>query len=159
MKPTSYLYDERDGRYRLYLGGISTIAGLKLLPSIAAISEVECYTDAQPDDVPAISCVTVAAAIEYISKLPDHIGVYDFSCVIESGLAFTTHDDCEAHFNAPSEQSVRDLVYLVTPTVYRERLWTTLKSNRGCYTVIDGTGQLQTYPDFDSLLESRNHDV
>ena len=156
MKPTSYLYDERDGGFRLYLGGISTLGGLNLFPRGADVTEIEYYTDAKFDHPPPMHSGTTAALIDHIAAIPDHIGFVDFSCVIESEYMFSTHDDCECHFKTSSEGSVRILVDRVTAHEFRDRLWVILNLNRGCHTVIDATGQFHTYPDFDTLLESRN---
>jgi len=156
MKPTSYLYDERDGEFRLYLGGVSTLDGLKLFPLSADVTEIVYYTDAEFDHPLPMHGATTAALIEHIAAIPGHIGFVDFSCVIESDCMFATHDDCECHFKTPSEDRVRILVNRVTLPEFCDRLWSILNLNRGCYVVIDAKGQSQAYPDFDALLESRN---
>ena len=86
----------------------------------------------------------------------DYMGLVDFSCVVEPECYFSTHDDCECHFDAATEEFVRVLVERATPPVYNEKLWSALKSNLGCYVTISEEMQFTIYPDFDALIASKN---
>ena len=88
--------------------------------------------------------------------MAEYIGIVDFSCVIEPECKFSTHDDGECHFDATTEDFIRVIVDRATPPVYSSQLWETLKSNRGCYVTIDEEMQFNIYPNFDTLIESKN---
>ena len=135
MTPSSYLYDEQDGRYRLYLGGYCTIAGLKLFPQNATATCIKIYGDTKPAEPWPTSGTTTSTLVSNLSA--DYIGLVDFSCVIEPECKFSTHDDGECHFDATAEDFIREIVDRATPPAYNTKLWETLKSNHGCYITIN----------------------
>ena len=143
MKPTSYRYEERDEGFQLYLGGVSTIAGLALFPPDADVTQVEYYADAEFDSPSAIEAGFNATIIEHLSKIPTHITVFDFSCSVAPGFAFSTHDDCECHIKAPSKECARGIVGAVASPENFERLWEVLDSNHGSYVVLGAKNQIQ----------------
>ena len=155
MTPSSYLYDQRDGRHRLYLGEFCTIAGLKLFPDHTEVSHVAIHGDTQAKVLNNPIAKTTTSALAS-ALADDYMGLIDFSCVVEPDCKFSTHDNGECHFDASSDDLVRILVEHATPPAYNDRLWATLKSNIGCYITIDEEMQFTVHPDFDSLIESKN---
>ena len=99
---------------------------------------------------------TVGLLVEHIEMIPDDVGIYDFSCVIESECKFSSHDDCECHFDVSTAAEARTLVDHLMKPEDSDRLWAILNSNHGCYITFDTTGQFMTYPDFDALLKSQD---
>lgn len=154
MTPSSYLYDERDERHRLYLGEFCTIAGLRLFPDHAEVSHVIMHSDNQSQVLDSTAKTTTSALAATLAG--DYIGLIDFSCIVERECKFSTHDDGECHFDATTEELVRTLVERATPPAYNDHLWETLKSNLGCYITINDEMQFTVHPDFDSLIESKN---
>ena len=154
MTPSSYFYNEHDGRYRLYLGEFCTIAGLKLFPQNTKTSCIKIYSDTKPAKPWSTTNMTTSTLISHL--MAEYIGIVDFSCVIEPECKFSTHDDGECHFDATTEDFIRVIVDRATPPVYSSQLWETLKSNRGCYVTIDEEMQFNIYPNFDTLIESKN---
>ena len=154
MTPSSYLYDEQDGRYRLYLGGYCTIAGLKLFPQNATATCIKIYGDIKPAEPWPTSSTTTSTLVSNLSA--DYIGLVDFSCVIEPECKFSTHDDGECHFDATTEDFIREIVDRATPPAYNTKLWETLKSNHGCYITINEEINFTIHPDFDALIKSKN---
>jgi hypothetical protein len=156
MNPTSYLFDQRDGLYRLYLGGLTTVDGLRLFPSTTVVSQRKLYTDADASAYFPPQTGTIADTIEHLSAIPKHIGLVDFSCSIAGEVEFSTHDDCECHFEAPDLTQIQNLIDALPVTDRKIGLADILKSHPGCYIVLDGVGSFFAYPDFDSLLASQN---
>ena len=101
---------------------------------------------------------TVGLLVEHIEMIPDHVGIYDFSCVIESECKFSSHDDCECHFDVSTAAEARTLVDHLMKPEDSDRLWAILNSNHGCYITFDTTGQFMTYPDLTLCLNHRMPD-
>ena len=156
MTPSSYLYDQRDGKHRLYLGGFCTVAGLKLFSPETKTPEVKIYGgEFSKTFVPADN-QTTAGLISFLSA--DDLALVDFSCTTELDCQLSTHDDGECHFAADVMACIYDLFCSVTPPVYSSRLWETLRANSGCYVVVDEALELKVNSDFDALIESRASD-
>ena len=156
MVPTSYYYRELDGRFRLYLGGVSTLYGLQLLQRETPVSKMEVYTHPEGDWLPPERPRTVSSVIECVEAIPDHAGIYDFSCDLVGGGEFSTHDDSECHFVLNDQDSIRDLVDAAADIAVQARLWEMLQENIGCYVVVTPDHDFRTYADFDALLASQD---
>ena len=154
MTPSSYQYDERDGNHQLYLGGVCTIAGLKLFPVNTRTSEVKIYGDSISKAFQPSDNLTTADLISSLSA--DYIGLVNFSCTLEPNYQFSTHDDSECHFEADTKACIHELFCHITPPAYSAMLWKTLQSNRGCYVVVDEEFKFKIYPTFDVMIESTN---
>ena len=153
MTPISYLYDQRNGRHQLYLGGFCTIAGLKLFPDNPAVSNIEMY-DTEHAESSSLASTTCSALALHLAD--NFVAIFDFSCAIERDCNFSTHDDGECHFDAGTEELIQVLVERATPPVYNDHLWATLKSNLGCYITVNENMQFVIHPDFDALIEAHN---
>ena len=152
IRDSSYLYDQRDGRHRLYLGEYCTIAGMKLFPDNPVASHIKIYGDYETRELSSAENMRISALISYLSD--DYTGLVDFSCLVDPDCNFSTHDDGECSFDSGTEDLIRVLVERVAPPVYSDHLWKTLKSNRGCYITIDETMQFTVYTDFRSMVDA-----
>ena len=154
MTPSSYNYDERDGSYQLSLGGVCTIAGLKLFPANARTPEVKIYGDSVSEIFDPSDNLTTTELISQLSA--DYIGLHDFSCTVEPDCQFSTHDDAECYFDAGSKRFIHELFCRITPPVCSVHLWATLQSNCGCYVAVDEQLELNIFSTFDALLKHTN---
>ena len=152
MTLSSYLYDERDGKHRLFLGGVCTIAGLKLFSPSTKTPEVKIHGESLSKAFVPADNQTTAGLISYLSA--EYIGLVDFWCTTELNCQFSTHDDGECQFVGDTMACIYDLFCCVTPPVYSSRLWETLQANLGCYVAVDDELEFKIYPDFDALIES-----
>jgi len=152
MNPTVYLYDERDGEYRLYLAEFSTIDGLNQFPNDSPVCIEKLYTDA-PDTTDFSQIDTVETAIHYLRMLAS-FSLVDFSCKIADVIRLSTHDDAECHFTTNNRTECKRLVLATSPGERCGKLWETLTSNIGQYVALKSAGHIATYEDFDSYLNS-----
>ena len=154
MRPTSYLFDQRDDCYRMYLGGLSTIDGLTLVPRDGVVTNFKLYCDGNSIHNDA-EIDTVAAAIEYLKNLASHVDPVDCSCDINGGLSLSTHDDCECSFRSQTVDELKVLAVNATSMISNRSMWETLRTYAGHYVVFQKDGTFETYPDFDALVASQ----
>ncbi len=144
MEPSSYLYSERDGRVRLYLGGLPMLAGLRLFPADTHVFKIAIYTDTDCETYRYADTGTISSLVEHIMTFPGHVGIVEFSCEIADYASFSAHDDCECHFDASNPDVIRDLVFATARDAVQSRLWAILQATPDCYTVVSPDGAYHT---------------
>lgn len=155
MSPTSYLFDCRNGRYQLFLGGYSTLAGIALLPSTATASIIRFHTDSTDAIIRLGGTLGVPELEKKVQSIPPHISLYDFACSMDGVIEYSTHDDCECHFDSESLNQISAIFERIANKL-NANSWQLLVENPGKYIVFGEDESFVAYPDFDSLLDGEN---
>jgi len=150
--PSVYLYDFRDGRHCLYLGDYATSDGLSLVPNDSRIQIRHIYADT----VPVLpDCLTgeqtVETTLDFINATHS---IVDFECSINSGMALSSHDDCECHFRFDNRDSCEETLRRAVTTDMGDKLWKAMFANRGQYVTIDKDLVVTKYGTFDEYLDT-----
>ena len=150
MTPSVYLYDCHNGVHTLYLGQYSTAAGLMLFDPKSELSVEQMYCDSDGDTLAPSkdSRYRIHEIISWLS-LHEHTLV-DFTCSI-GDVRFSTHDDCECHFECDSINQIQELVLAACPNDLRSSIVSTLQQNRGKY-VRFTSGKSIVYDTFDLYI-------
>ena len=148
--PSVYLYDFRDGKHCLYLGDCTTSEGLSLVPIDSRILIRHIYADTVsvlPEHLSGPQ--TVETTCQFIDATHS---IVDFECSINTGIALSSHDDCECHFQFNDRDCCEKTLRSAVPTEMADELWKALLANRGQYVTIDEDLVVTTYDTFDEYL-------
>ncbi len=160
MHPKVYLYREQDEYFELYLGGFSTLDGLKAIDPNLKVELIEIgatsykrYGFATEKEFP--NWERVQELISFM-EAEGEFGLIHFEIEI-IGLGYlSTHDDGECHFRFKDRRDLINVVKVVASN-YQDQLVAALLDNPNSYIVIKESGQLSKYHSFDSYLKETNY--
>lgn len=158
MYPSVYLYKVSGNQYELYLGGYSTLEGIRLFDKEARIklhefgaTNYQRYGWATEKEIPTIE--TVAELIWFLEKEP-HLGLVTFKAEIISQGSLSSYDDAECHLRLSSKQQLFNIIKHVSPQVYQDKLLAALIQHPEIYLTLDEQGMIHKYHSFEQYLQA-----
>jgi hypothetical protein len=160
MYPSVYLYKETQNGYNLYLGEVSTLEGVSLLPNEIEVELIEAgatnykkYGWATEKELPKFR--TIKEIINFLKDEED-IGLINFEIELVGIGVLRTHDDGECHFILKDKSTAIDLIKSIAPENYKTMILSTLLENSGMYISVDQSGGIRKYYTFDQYLKEGN---
>lgn len=154
--PSTYLFDERNSKFLLYLGEYSSEQGMSLLPRDLEIVNISLGTTdyknlswATENDFPTFR--TSGELLDFLNSkevwfLTFEVGFKDYG-------SLKTHDDGECHFELLNRTDVIELIKKSTPEQYSGLILSKLLELPNKYLTVNSNGDLQVYHTFDQYLE------
>jgi hypothetical protein len=155
MKPSVFLYNQTGDGLQLYVGPLTTAEGLALLDPTSAVTirefgatSYQHHGFATEKDLPALPTVG-----ELRSFLEADVGLITFSAAIEGGIALSSHDDGECHFEVPSRATLMALMQKVVPPACSGLVINALLTHPGLYVACGEDGAILKFPTFDAYVD------
>jgi hypothetical protein len=145
-----YLYEIRGGKHCLYLGGYTTSEGLRLVSPNSQVLIQHLWAE----NVRLLPEQLVGPqSLESIARFVDTTqSIVDFECLIDSETSFSTHDDCECHFEFLDRRGCEGVLCRAEGPALAGVLWEALLANCRRYVKIDSDGVINFYDSFDHYL-------
>ncbi|MEP4531487.1 MAG: hypothetical protein ABJ004_00265 [Cyclobacteriaceae bacterium] len=153
--PSTYLLDERNGKFILYLGEYSSEQGMLLLPRDLEIENLSLGTSdyknlswATERDFPTFG--TSGELSDFLNS--NEVWFLTFEVDFKDYGSLSTHDDEECHFELQNKSDAIELIKKSTPEQHSSLILAKLLELPNKYLTINSNGELQVYHTFDQYL-------
>lgn len=157
MKPSIYSYSETDKGFELYLGGYSTLEGLRAFDKSASMKITgfgatlyKNYGWATETQLPSLENVGIATA--FLESEGD-IGILEFEALLPEFGSFSSHDDIECLYVLHSRHQCISILKTATPSEYSNKIIDALISNQKMYMAFSETGSLTKHGSLEVSFE------
>jgi hypothetical protein len=149
-----FLYDQKNEAPFLYVGELSTIAGLSIFPPDTHVSVIEFgaqdfngYEWATEKELPQLRNIR-----DLCSFLQQDIRLVNIEVGIGAGYSLSSHDDFECHFTFVDDAEVIQTVEKIAPSDSFRVLIDTLINHPGVYVECDEVGRIRIYENFEEYV-------
>jgi hypothetical protein len=154
--PSTYLLEERNSKFILYLGEYSSEQGMSLVPRDLEIMNISLGTTdyknlnwATESDFPTFT--TSGELLDFLDS--NEVLFLTFEVDFKDYGSLRTHDDGECHFELLNKSDVVKLIKKSAPEQYSELILAKLLEFPNKYLTINSKGEIQVYHTFDQYLE------
>ncbi|NMM50891.1 hypothetical protein [Marinigracilibium pacificum] len=159
--PTTYLFEQTETGYTLYLGEFSSLEGLGLIPNDLEIEKIELGVSnyknhgwATEKEFPHFR--TSGELAEFLDR-EGEIGLLVFDVTFKNFGSLRTHDDGECHFEFRNKKDLIDVVSKAAPKKFLTQILAKILNNPDKYISIDQNGYLKMYHTFDQYIEDNQN--
>ncbi|MEQ8478810.1 hypothetical protein [Fulvivirga sp.] len=154
--PGTYLLEERNSKFLLYLGVYSSEQGMSILLRDLEIVNISLGTSdyknlswATETEFPTFR--TSGELLDFLNS--NEVWFLTFEVDFKDYGSLKTHDDGECHFELLNKSDVIELIKKSAPEKYSNLILAKLLELPNKYLTVNSNGELQVYHTFDQYLE------
>ena len=153
--PSTYLLDQRNSKFILYLGEYSSEQGMSLVPRDLEIANISLGTSdyknlswATESDFPTFR--TSGELSDFLNS--NEVWFLTFEVDFKDYGSLRTHDDGECHFELLNKSDAIELIRKSAPEQHSLLILSKLLELPDKYLTVNSNGELQVYHTFDQYL-------